>query len=69
MSNKEDYLSFLKDNNAETHNRSESVFNYSKDETNLGEDEYFLMSDDWLRGSIKEINYNQIDGIVLGILE
>jgi len=38
-------------------------------ETKLTEEEYFLVSDDWMRGDMGKVAEGQIVGIVLGYEE
>jgi hypothetical protein len=47
----------------------EQVFNYDLKEVLLSENEYFLISDDWLRGSMNKINIEKIKGKVVGVKE
>jgi signal peptidase I len=42
------------------------IFNYNMKEWELAEDEYYVVSDDWMRGAMEPLKQNAIIGKVLG---
>lgn len=62
-----EYMKAMEEEDAEYHSDSvEEIFEMDLEEIKLKSDEYFLISDDWLRGAMVRIDENQITGIVLG---
>lgn len=62
-----EYMKAMEEEDAEYHSDSvEEIFEMDLEEMKLKSDEYFLISDDWLRGDMVRIDENQITGIVLG---
>jgi hypothetical protein len=42
------------------------IFNFSTKERELAEDEYYVVSDDWMRGTMQLLEQKNIIGRVLG---
>lgn len=62
-----EYMKAMEEEDAEYHADSvEEIFEMDLEEMKLKSDEYFLISDDWLRGDMVRIDENQITGIILG---
>lgn len=62
-----EYMKAMEEEDAEYHADSvKEIFEMDLEEIKLKSDEYFLISDDWLRGAMVRIDENQITGIILG---
>jgi len=65
---KEDYFKKVNEGKIEQEGM-EKAFDFSLNELELKDDEYYIIGDDWFRSDKKVINSADIKGVVLGYLE